>query len=368
MKVQTIFIVALLAMSVFADEGVTSDDWHEDTDVQIFEGETHETNREDPGSKIVLKPNEVLVGPEVTVTDGLPPVWQNTTETRLEMKDGKLVNITIIREHRIDKHRKIQTIKTIIHNKVKIDNVLEVVRSFGQEYGQELSTIELELFNTIAITQGNDFQIQYATKQIYSSDLDKTLRKISKLFTVQLDEDDYSNWVDLITNNCTNKYQVFALNTSAVEVNRPDLWTVKTEVLLATCGSENNIGYQLFAWAASKTGSYHRNQYSAENGKTVHKLMTRWLYANMNAMVDCKKSVFPSNECADSETGALTEFSTSDSDPKSKLHASPEDKWIEHADGRDGDDFVAYEKSVPAIPEDTNPDTKLWGGSNEPAN
>lgn len=363
MKVKTIFILALLALSVFADEGITSDDWHEDTDVQIFEGETHETNREDDGSNIVLKDNEVLVGSETTLTDGMPGLWQNTTETRLEMQDGKLVNISIIREHRIDKHRKVQKIKTIVHNKVKIDNVLEVVRSFGQEYGQELSSIELQLFNTIATTHGNEFQMQYAIKQIYSSDLDKTLRKISKMFTVQLDEDDYSDWVDAITNNCTDKFLVFPLNTTAVEVNRPDLWAVKTEVLMITCGSENNVGYQLFAWAASKTGSYQRSQYSAENGETVDKLMTRWLYANMNAMVDCKKDVVPSNECVDSETDTLSEFSTSESNLKSNLHVSPNAKWVEHADGAEGEGFQAYEKTAPVL-QGTNLDKELWGGSN----
>jgi len=355
-----VFILALLALSVFAAEGVTSDDWNEDTDVQIFESVDRENHRDDKGQQYKLKDNEQLYGSEETVTDGMPALWQNTTETRLEMQEGKLVNISIIREHRIDKHRKVQKIKTIMHNKYKIDNVLEVVRNFGAEYGKELSALELQLFNTIATTHGNDFEMQYAIKQIKKDELDKTLRKVAKMFTVHLDEDDFSYWSDMITNKCTDKYQVFALDTSKVEINRPDLWTIKTEVLMATCGSPENVGYQIFAWAASKSGSYQRNQYSGENGETIDKLVTRWLYANMHSMVDCKRDVLAS-ACVDSETCTLSEFSTSDTKEETKLHVSSEDQWVEHADGDKGEVGHPVKQENKELPEETNPDNQMWG-------
>lgn len=358
MKIKAVFILALLAFSVIAEEGVTSDDWHEDTDVEIFESADHEHHRNDDSKTYTLKEGEEFYGSESTVTDGMAALWTNTTESRLEMVDGKLVNVTVIREHRIDKHRKIQKIKAVVHSKVKIDSVLEVVRSFGTEYGHDLSPVELQLFNTIATTHGNEFHMQYIIRQIEHKDLDKTLRKIAKLFSVQLDEDDFAHWANLIAHNCPNKYHVFALNTTDVEINRPDLWTVKTEVLMATCGGENNVGYQLFGWSASKTGSYQRNQYSAENGETIDKLMTRWLYGNMRAMVDCDKSEMVT-ECELSETETLSQFEPSETSTP-PVHVNPGDEWQEHADGGEGSSFTPYEKTPPTIPEESNPDVVIW--------
>lgn len=294
MKLTSIFLVALLALSVFANpkeatkSASTHDDWNEKTDIQHREKSSSRSWRtEDPSYK--LHANESFVGKEREVTDGKAAVWKNVTEHVLRIINGSIVNTTETRRVKVDTHRKIQRIRTILHTKHRITNVILVVKSFAAAYGKALSPVEFKQINTIITTDDNDFKMDYEIKQIRKANLDVTIRQLAKkMFTVSITEADFAHWENLIVKNCSNHYQVMALDTSSVEVHRPDLWTVKTEVLMATCGDASSPGYQLFAWAASKSGAYHKGQYSVSNSIVVDQLITRWLYSNMAAMVDCK--------------------------------------------------------------------------------
>ena len=291
MKLTSIFLLALLALSVFAvsarlpseNSTSTSDDWDEKTDIQHQEHSSSRSWRTEAES-YKLQANEYFEGSEREVTDGQAAIWTNVTEHVLRVVDGKIVNTTETRRVRVDSHKKIQKIKTIIRTQHKISDILVVVRAFAAVYGQALSAVEFKLLNTIIMTDANEIKFDYEIKQIWKNELRAELRELAKLFTVALTEQDFAHWEYLIARNCSQFHQVIALDTSSVEVHRPDSWVVKAEVLFATCGDHTSPGYQLFAWAASKSGSYHRNQYSVANSVTVDALVTRWLYSNMACM------------------------------------------------------------------------------------
>lgn len=274
MKTVTVLIVALLAVSVVK------------TQVKEFttavEESTTWTGKKD--GDVVLE--------EYTRTDGQGPEWDSTTENRLEMRDGKLVNVTVTKKQKVDKHTKVQKVKRIIHSQYKISDALSIVKAYGQEVGQPLTKLELELFNTIGITNGNKFSMQYDVQQIKLDELRDTLRHLSKIFSVKLDEDDIQDWANQIETQCPEGYLAFPLDTTDLDNHRPDHWEVRTELLIVTCGNEDKTpvhGYQLFAWAAQKEGTFRKGQYSEPNAKTLQDLMRRWLFTNMQSMVDCSK-------------------------------------------------------------------------------
>lgn len=347
MKATTVFIFALLAVTALAGNanpnagwGKTSDDWHHDTDIVTNETSSTEKNRIDNDPAYQLQEGEEFVGSETTVTDGIAGIWRNTTENKLEMKDGNLVNTTYTRRTWVDSHRKVQKVRKIIHTPVTIASVYEVVKAFSEEYGSPLSALEFELFNTIAITEGNHFHMKYLVRQVKRVDLPATLRKLIKIFSVPLCEDDIANWVYQIDQNCAaDKFKVFPLDTTDAEVHRENKWLIRTEILMATCGQEKNAGFQLFAWAAYKEGAYRPGQYSVENSHTVDGLVTRWIYANMRSMIDCERD--NPAQC-DNEESTLREFTLSRTQ---RLHAGEGDKWQEHADGANGSSLSASEST-----------------------
>jgi len=360
-----VFILALLAVSALANEafarkeGKTSDDWHAATDIKSTETTTSQQSRIDNDPAYQLQEGEEFIGSETTVTDGIAGIWRNTTENKLEMKDGDLVNTTYTRRTWVDSHRKIQKVRKIIHTPVTISSVYEVVKAFSEEYGSPLSALEFELFNTIAITEGNHFHMKYLVRQVKRVDLPATLRKLIKIFSVGLCEDDIAGWIYQIDQNCAaDKFKVFPLDTSNVEVHRENKWLVRTEVLMATCGQEKNAGFQLFAWAAYKEGAYRPGQYSVENSHTVDGLVTRWLYANMRSMIDCERNNVA--QCDNEETSTLREFTLSRTE---RIHAAQDDKWQEHADGADGSSLSASESTNE--PNQALSDKGVWNRNHE---
>lgn len=356
MKTQAVLILMLLAFSAYAadiESGVAA---------HVVEGTVTDGMNDlwapDREIQVGVQVGEVAapVVKEDTVTDGMTGLWQPVRENKMEIQDGKLVNVVIVRNRKFENYRNVEQIKTIMHKLYQIDNVLEVVRNFGAEYGKPLSNLELSLFNTIALTHGGDFQMQYIIQQVKKADLGSVLRKTSKMFSVKLGEDDIALWWHQIVNSCTEKYQVFELHTSAVEVNRPDLWTFKTEVLMATCGGEDNAGFQIFAWSASKSGAYKAIQYSPENGETLRKLVIRWLYDNMHSMIDCQKGV--ATLCEITDSASLSQFEISDSKNDVTPHATNSELWNKNID----------RNAAPSTDDDlhdlllesTKPDNEIW--------
>jgi hypothetical protein len=193
--------------------------------------------------------------------------------------------------------------------------------------------------------------MKYAIRQIKKEDLLETLKKMSKVFSAPPKDDEISAWVHEITENCPDKYKVFPINTADQEVQRPTKWVVKTEVLMATCGPDQR-GYQLFTWSAWKDGQYRAHQFSNANAKTVDGLITRWLYTNMNTMVDCQRE---DTECTIDERSVLEEY---DIDMQPRLHIGSEDKWKEHKneDGEGGKPAIGDKKEINL----DNSDKPLW--------
>ena len=126
-------------------------------------------------SSYKLKEGEQFVGSELTVTDGVAGVWRNTTESKLEVVDGKLVNTIYSRKQWVDSHRKIQKVRKVFHTNIQIASVFDVIKQYSA--GAALSDLEFELFNAIAVTEGNHFHMKYAVRSIKREQLSATLRK-----------------------------------------------------------------------------------------------------------------------------------------------------------------------------------------------
>jgi hypothetical protein len=326
--------LVLLAISTQAKkEGKTEDDWHHDTDVDTFEhtdtAQIHTREDSVNPADIPLEEGEFL-GSEYTTTDGIAGVETTNTDVKSgKTWDGKAYHSTTHRSLWKDSHIKVQKIRKIIHTKVPIQSVYTVVKAFSAEYGKPLSAIEFELFNAIAITEGNHFHMKYLVRQVKKDQLSNTLRRMMKIFSVPVGEGDIAAWEHEIAEKCSeDKHKTFPIETSSVEVHRQDKWLIRSEILMATCGHANNAGFQLFAWAAYKEGAYKVGQFSDANSQTVDGLVTRWLYTNMGNMVDCEKNV--AEECTNEESSTLKEYSLSET---AALHVSGDDKWQEHANG-----------------------------------
>lgn len=314
----TCIVFLMLFSSILTEEGVISQ-------LPELVEETKETILETK-EPYQLQEGEEFDGSEFTVTVGANGLVRTSTEHKLDIKDGQLIDTTYARRSWIDPHLKVQKVKKIIITPVTLSSVYEVVKAYSEEYGKPLSDLEFQLFNTIAITEGNHFHINYIVRQIKRSQLSFTLRKMIRMFSIPLTEDDIAGWIHEIDQNCTEKYKVFPLDTSSAEIHRKNKWLVRTEVLMATCGQPGNVGFQLFAWAAYKEGAYKPAQYSVENSETVDSLITRWLYANMRSMIDCERD--DSKEiCKNEESSTLSEFSISD---KNIPHVNEGDQWKEH--------------------------------------
>lgn len=253
-----------------------------------------------------------------------------------------MYNTTYTRRAWINPHRKVQRVRKIIHSPVIISNVYEVVKAFSEEYGRPLSDLEFELFNTIAMTEGNHFHMNYAAKQVKREDMAFTLRQMIKMFSVPLSEDDIAGWIYEIDQNCPDKFKVFPLDTESSEVHRKNKWLTRTEVFIATCGQQNNAGFQLFAWAAYKEGAYKAGQYSRANSQTADALITRWLYSNMRAMIDCERDDAGA-VCLNEESSTLSEYPIA---ANSRVHVGDKDQWQEHAN----EDATIWNRPAPQPP------------------
>lgn len=342
MKTFGVLVLGLLALNVLAG-GSTKDDWHEDTDIQrvSFSDKTHERLEDSIWSG--RREGDILVGSERTVTDGEAPVWVNTTETKLEMRDGKLVQVTVNRRHKVDKHKHIQKVHRFIHKNYTIADIHPVIVAFGAEFGKPLSELELELFNTLAVTDGNEFEMKYDVELARPDTLKRTLRSISSLFSVKLDEDDIADYSHMIAHSCPDGYLAFNLDTTPVEKHNRECWTLKTDLLLVTCGNEDKRpvkGYQMFAWSASKSGFYRHNMYSPENAATLKSLVTRWLYNNMWFIANSNKPPIDTTPVE----GWAERFK----------------HWHEHVDGDIGAKGFRFEGEKTSFDGVTNPDGLDW--------
>ena len=181
------------------------------------------------------------------------------------------------------------------------------------------------------------------------------MRNFAKLYSSPLSEDDFASWENEIDQNCNqDKHKFFVLKTAPYEVQGKKKWVVKTEVLAATCGQPHNVGFQIFGWAAWKDGSYKAGQYSEANGITVSKMVKRWMFANMNSMVDCQRESL--SECANFEDSELRESSLEE---KVKIHVSSNDRWVEHANGELSASALRVKEESHSLDE-AKSDKKVW--------
>lgn len=269
-----------------ADWGkATKDDWNEKTDVKR-ERQVEQTKKVDYEPSYQAGKDEVVLKCWEE-TDKIDPVTTTCVEVESTiLPDGRLVNRTITRQVTINHSIKVKEIKKFWTKKYNLLSVTSLIAGFTKKYAQELTDNELALFNSIAVTDGNEFESNYNYVQAEEKYLDVVLRKVLKVFKTPLCEDDIKYLLNEIK-ECKKEAVVRLLDTRSIEVDREDSWTVCLEVFFATCGKEIPA-VQLFAWSGCKSGAYHKGLCSKPNRATVDTIITKWLARQIYLLFTCK--------------------------------------------------------------------------------
>lgn len=301
MKFLTIFLFALMAGAILAggkreatvykdgimgwDSGMTSDDWHEKTDV-IRTSDTTKETKVDYEKSYQLKDGECLIS-EMTRTDGVKPEVKTVVEYCNDiLPNGSIINKTITRTVAVDYSKKCKKIRRYWTKSYNLTSVASLVAGFTKKYALELTDAELALFNSIAVTDGNELESKYNYVQVKEEFLEPTLRKVLQVFKTPLCEADIKALANEI-GECKDEAIVKILDTRPIEVDREDLWTVCLEVFFATCGKEIPA-VQMFAWSGCKSGAYHKGLCSRGNRDVIDKIITRWLARHIYLLFTCK--------------------------------------------------------------------------------
>jgi hypothetical protein len=267
------------------DAGRTSDDWHEATDI-VRERTTTTKRQQILEDSYQLKCGEDLLDC-VEKTDGIAPVMDTCVEYVNEvMPDGRIVNKTITRKVCVNKSLKIKKVRKYWTKKYNLTSVSSIIAGFTKKFATELSDSELALFNSIAITDGNEFESEYNYVQVKEKDLEPVLRKVLKVFKTPLCEDDIRHLMYELK-ECKDEAIVKILDTKPIEVHTSDSWKVCFEVFFATCG-KNIPAVQMFAWSGCKSGAFHKNLCNPKNSKIVDQIITRWLARQIYLLFTCK--------------------------------------------------------------------------------
>jgi hypothetical protein len=267
------------------DSGSTKDDFHEATDVVRTKESTTKQSRVYEDS-YRLKPGEDLLDC-IEKTDGIAPVMDTCTDYVNEcLPDGRIVNKTITRKVCVNKSLKIKKVRKYWTKKYNLASVTSIIAGFTKKFAPELSDAELALFNSIAITDANEFQSDYNYVQVKEKDLEPVLRKVLKVFKTPLCEDDVRHLQHELK-ECKEEAIVKILDTKPIEVDTEDAWTVCFEVFFATCG-KNVPAVQMFAWSGCKSGAYHKRLCNPNNRAIVDKIITKWLARQIYLLFTCK--------------------------------------------------------------------------------
>lgn len=263
----------------------THDDWHEKTDV-VRERTSTSNRKVDYEKSYQLGKNEELLKCWEE-TDGVKPITKTVTEiVNTILPDGRLSNKTITRQVTINHSLKVKQVKKFWTTKYNLKSVTSLIAGFTKKYAQELSDAELALFNSIALTDNNQFESKYNYVQVKECFLEPVLRKVLKVFRTPLCEDDIKYLASEIR-ECKNEAIVRILDTRSIEVDREDAWTVCLEVFFATCGKDIPA-VQLFTWSGCKSGAYQKGLCSKPNRGTIDAIITKWLARQIYLLFTCK--------------------------------------------------------------------------------
>lgn len=323
MKFSAVLILAVLALSVAAQDaintqdvqanqtGSTADDFHENTDIQRTSNQGSQVWT-DSQKKRDLESGEVLLGDVVEGQDATQPItfseWVNQKNA-----DGTISRVKVTRTILVTKSTVVRSVRKFWNSSVSLDSVKPIVLAFTDQFGQELNQTQLDMFNFLASTDDQGaYQSNYNYVQVRLSNLKSTLKAITDIFYSPLDQTDLDS-IEATIRTCTKDRPVaLNINTDAGEKYNADGWTVRIEALFSTC-AEGKPGVQLASYAASKSGGWATpERFSTPNSKTVDDIITQWLFRTLNRLFSCDdadvrvKATAISNQDSADQTSAVS--------------------------------------------------------------
>lgn len=201
--------------------------------------------------------------------------------------DGKVVTIFKTSKIQSSSQSKFKKLKSIWKETVQVSSVSRVLEGFGSFLG-EISAADYALFSHIATTDYNKYWSDYNFWEVKDMDLGLALTKMSAVYKSAIRSEDIDMAVEAIQ-RCDDGYVAMVLDSSAIDSNNQDGWTVYSEFFAATC-SKNSSKNQIFGWAGSKSGSYLPGAFSQSNANTVTYIAKKWLLLHISMLVSCKSS------------------------------------------------------------------------------
>ena len=146
MKFSAVLILAVLALSVAAQDaintqdvqanqtGSTADDFHENTDIQRTSNQGSQVWT-DSQKKRDLESGEVLLGDVVEGQDATQPItfseWVNQKNA-----DGTISRVKVTRTILVTKSTVVRSVRKFWNNSVSLDSVKPIVLAFTDQFGQ----------------------------------------------------------------------------------------------------------------------------------------------------------------------------------------------------------------------------------------
>jgi hypothetical protein len=208
-----------------------------------------------------------------------------TFETYIDDKGNvrdREVNTTV----NIYESKKVKRIKRFWSRRDKLDSVKYLALVMSDEFGSALNKRELELFNSIAITDGNEFESRYNYLQTPHETMDEVIRKALSIYKTHLPEPEVVKLIERVKRCDDNAISEVIVSDDA-EVHAEKAWTVVSQIFLATCKKELPF-VQVLTWYGKKSGSYKPGKFSVDNSKLVDVYITRFLLQQVGLMFSCK--------------------------------------------------------------------------------
>jgi cell division septation protein DedD len=243
--------------------------------------------RDENGEVYYEKSGDVVY--EWTETDGIDAIVTDIKQKVpvTTIVDGKVVTVYKTSKAMSDTHTKFKKVRRIWAETVEVPSIARVLEGFG-EYLGEISPEQYTLFSNIATTDYNKYWSDYNFWEIKDMDLGLALSKLSAVYKSAIKAEDIDLAVEAIQ-RCDDGYVALVLDSSSIDVNNQDGWTIYSEFFAATCHQKSNVN-QVFAWAASKSGGYLPGAFSQSNANTITYIVKKWLLMHIPMLVSCKSS------------------------------------------------------------------------------
>ena len=276
-----------------SESGKRLDDWSESTDVinrhRTVEG-SHSISKsnswKNATGKYIYKKGDVVQ--EYTITDGKAATSTSSVKTPVtRIVDGKIVTTYETDIHVVDKHRRVIKVARFWNTTKHVESVTDIILAFSKTISP-LTQAEYDLVNTLATTDTNRLWSDYNYWQVRDMNIADAVTQISYALKTTLSAADIAAIAQQIK-ICTAGYISIAIDSSSIDVNNQNGWTIHAEYLAATCGA-NSTQNQIFAWVGSKQGEYLPGAFSQANAHTLSLLIKRWLFTHVGMLVTCTQS------------------------------------------------------------------------------